>query len=210
MINFPKIHFGRWFFINKINDVTAVILCGGKSSRMGFDKAFLEYENKYLLLKNINELKKIFDNIILVSNSEDKLNNIKELNSVDNCDIVVDCMQDKGPLGGIYTALINSNTDYVFVTACDMPFINIDLAYNMYKKINKNDIAVCVYENKMEPLFAFYHKNCIQIFEDQLKQNILKIRYNFSKLNVQEINIDQDNEIIFTNINTPEDLKYLK
>ncbi|MGL6197374.1 MAG: molybdenum cofactor guanylyltransferase [Lachnospiraceae bacterium] len=188
----------------KIQNTTAAILCGGKSSRMGFDKALLKYQHESLLLHKATELNKIFDQVILVSNSREKL---AVFDGLKKFTILTDFMPDCGPLGGICTALLEARTSYVFVTACDMPYLNRSLIYKIYEQMDGNQVALCSHDNKTETLFAFYHKNCLPIFQKQISENNLKVRGEFSKLSVKTIRLtDEDSESAFVNINTPEDL----
>ncbi len=102
--------------INKC--VTAVVLAGGKSTRMGQNKALLKMGKKTMIERVIDPLQKIFENIIVVTD------NPKEYAMLKNVKFVQDYFDtgEKNSLIGLYTGLIESKTDYVFVTACDMPF----------------------------------------------------------------------------------------
>lgn len=190
--------------ISKILNATAVILCGGKSQRMGFDKAYIKYQNQWLILQNADILQKIFEQVVLVSNVQDKLSDIEAL---ENFPVLTDYLQEKGPLGGIYTALIESETPYIFVMACDMPFISAGLIHKMHRELNENQVVLCVHEDKPEPLFAFYHKSCIPVFKKQLDEDNLKIRYSFNQLKVKMLVLSKEEARgAFANINTPKQL----
>ena len=101
-------------------EVTGVILAGGKSSRMGKNKALLELGGKRIIESEINLFKSIFKEVILVTNSP------LEYAGFD-IKIVTDIFPEKGSLGGIYTGLFYSSYDYSFVASCDMPFLRRDM-----------------------------------------------------------------------------------
>jgi len=114
--------------MNKFN--TAVILAGGKSSRMGFDKQFLEINKKRLLDTQIHKLRKEFEEIIVVSNKTTQYIDV-------NYKIVCDEIKEIGPLGGIHVGLKNSTSKYTYITACDMPIISNDYIRFMKEKIKR-------------------------------------------------------------------------
>lgn len=99
---------------------TAIILAGGKSSRMGFDKQFLKIDKRRLMFSIINKLNKEFDEIIIVTNKPDHYIGLSHK-------ITRDILRDKGPLGGIHAGLMQASSKYSLVIACDMP--NINLSY---------------------------------------------------------------------------------
>lgn len=117
-----------------IKNVTAVILAGGKSIRMGFDKQFLKTNEEFLIKKNTEKLLKIFEKVTIISNDL-KLEDLKFSSDIS---IYPDIIKGYGPLGGIYTALERVKTDYIYVLACDMPNINKEYIRYIVKINNKN------------------------------------------------------------------------
>ena len=106
--------------------MTGVILSGGKSARMGMNKAFLEFEGKRLIDRTVTMFRDIFQEVILVTNSP-----LEYLDQ--DCIIVSDIFKNKGALGGIYTGIFYASCDQVFVSACDMPFLNRSFIGHMIK-----------------------------------------------------------------------------
>jgi len=193
-----------------INDCTAVILCGGKSTRMGYDKAFLRTEAGLLLTITINCLQTIFSNVVLSTDKSDKFNDISEISDITK---VSDIFPEKGPMGAIHASLNYVSTSYIFVIPCDMPVINIELILDMYKNIRYSDIQICKHNGGIEPLFGFYKKSCIDTFERHLAESNYKIRKTFEELNVNFYDIDKNStymEKIFWNLNTLEDVALWK
>lgn len=187
--------------------MTAIILAGGKATRMaGRDKAFLRFGREFLIRRQIRLFKKIFKNIIIVTNSPEKYKNIK------NAKIITDAIPHQGPLGGILAGLEASTDEYNFTIAVDMPFASLALIKYMYKKRGGFSIVVPKANNRFEPLFSIYSKNCIRPISEMLDKKIFKIRRLFPKVKIKEVT---EREIlrfglpagIFANINTPQDLR---
>lgn len=172
---------------------------------MGFDKAFLRQNNESLLLHNAIMLQEIFEKVVLVSNMREKLNVIE---GIEQFLVLTDLMPDCGPLGGICTALSKCDTPYIFVLACDMPSPSSNLIYKMYEQLEGNQVVLCSHDGEVETLFTFYHRSCLPVFKKQINENHLKIRQEFSKLNIKCIPLtDQESGDAFENINTPKDLQ---
>jgi molybdopterin-guanine dinucleotide biosynthesis protein A len=163
-----------------MDKISGIILSGGKSSRMGEDKAFLPFPDKPLIEIVIDKLKLIFKELLIIT---DKPEHYKKY----NVKIFKDEFSERGPLGGIYTGLIHSQNKYNFVIACDMPFLNLELINYLIQKINNYDLVSFKYKGKIEPLFAIYSKNCISAIEKQLQDKDFKITNFFSKVKVKII-----------------------
>ena len=100
------------------NDITAIILAGGKSKRMGFDKSLIEFKGKPIIQIIFDLLKTIFKNIIIISNEPEKYFFL-------NTQIHQDYFVGKGPLSCIHSGLMNSKTLKNFIISCDLPFIKL-------------------------------------------------------------------------------------
>jgi len=189
---------------------SAVILCGGKSSRMGFDKSTIKVKNKFLIDIIAEELKQIFESIVLVSNDLDRFNHTKYL-------VVKDIIENSGPIGAIYTALKGATSKYVFITACDMPIISLDYIKYMMDIIKSENVqGVVSYNSKyIEPLYAFYSIDMIDIFEKELRENNYKLHDVIKNSKMYYIEETKWREYcngmdIFTNLNYKSDLTALK
>ena len=185
---------------------TAVILAGGKSSRMGFDKQFIKINEKRLLETMVNKLKKEFDDIILVTNKP-------EYYVGSSCKVVCDEIKQRGPLSGIHIGLKESSSKYVYFVACDMPNINIDYIRYMKEKIRDLDADACITKvgDRLEPFNAFYSRDVINDIEKLLLEDCRAIVYLINKVNTFYIEEQcarkySPNWDMFLNINTKEDL----
>jgi molybdenum cofactor guanylyltransferase len=184
--------------------MTGIVLAGGKSSRMGVEKALLNLDGNTIIDKILYVYKRIFQNIIIVTNSPKKYKGC-------GAKLTKDIVADKGPLGGIYTGLLESKDEYCFVAACDMPFINEELIRYIISMENY-DVVVPVLEGKFEPLFALYSKSCLKVLKKQLEEDKLSIADFLLKVNIKEVKIDEirmfDKQLLsLININTPEDFR---
>ena len=188
--------------------MTAIILAGGKSSRFGSDKAFIEIDGIPLIKRQLKLLKKVFKKIIIVTNQPQKyrFRNVK---------IAQDILKNLGPLAGIYSGLMASSSFYNFVIACDMPFINKPLIRYIIDCKDNYDIIIPKLKQKFHPLFGVYSKNCITVIKNMLEHNRLKVSNIFPRLKTRFILTDElerlDKELIsLVNINTRDDLRMVK
>lgn len=190
---------------------TAVILAGGKSSRMGFDKQLIKVKDICITEHLIERLNTMFKDIIVVTN---KPNLYRDKNIV----IAEDVYKGYGPIGGIHAGLSKSQSMYNYFIACDMPNINKRYIEYMKKRIEedsfKNDAIVTKKADWIEPFNAFYSKKLIPAIEDNINKGRVGIMELLEISNVlyideaiaRSFNPDWS---MFTNLNTREDLNGL-
>ena len=188
--------------------MTGVILSGGKSTRMGTNKAFLEIKGERLIDRTVRLFKDLFDEVIVVTN--DPLSYLGL-----DVTIVSDIIKDKGSLGGIYSGLFYASSIHAFIAACDMPYLNKKYIGYMIKQIAQNDIVVPEKSGWMEPLHAIYSKNCLPPIKNLLMRNELKTTGFYKGLKVLIIPEETTKEFdplnqMFVNVNTQEELELVK
>ena len=172
---------------------------------MGFNKAFLKYGDKTFIEHQIAKLSKIFDEILLSANDPSGYASL-------NLPIVPDILPEKGPLSGICAGLIRAASSHAFVIACDMPFINEKVILYMKGLIDNYDVVVPQTSRGLEPMHAFYSKNCIQPIYRCLEKGKLRIIDFFSEVKVKIVNenefkgLDASTQSLI-NLNTPEEYK---
>ncbi|MBT3354567.1 MAG: molybdenum cofactor guanylyltransferase [Candidatus Scalindua sp.] len=166
--------------------MNAAILVGGKSSRMGSNKAFLELKGKTFIELQIELLREIFDDIFISANTSSEYEYL-------NLSIFKDVYPGKGPLGGIYTSLINSSSLHTFMLACDMPFIGPELINHLKDLTKEYDVVIPKSEKGLEPLHAFYSKKCIDPIKRSLEEDNLRITSFFPHVNVKIVELDNLN-----------------
>ncbi len=184
------------------------ILAGGKNLRMGGkNKAFLTINESTVLDMMIENLEKIFNEIIIVTNTPNEFDHLKQ-----KCIILTDLIKNIGPLGGIYSALSCTSKESVFFFPCDMPYLNNELINKQISIFNETDCdAVVPRVGKwLEPLHSIFKINV----NNKLKSFINSkqkyyIRNFFKTINVFYLDLEENyfHDKIFTNINTPEDLE---
>lgn len=183
---------------------TAIILAGGKSSRMGFDKQFLKIDRRRLMDSIINKLKEEFDEIIIVTNKPEHYIGLGHK-------ITMDILKNKGPLGGIHAGLTISSSQYALVMACDMPNINLD--YIRYMKDNMGKYGCTTKLGQwLEPFCSFYSKDIIPDIEDYLNTNRRSTNGFLRQLDVNYVEEEDarrfsPNWDMFLNLNTKDDLE---
>lgn len=185
--------------------MTAIILVGGKSLRMGQNKAFLRCGDKTFIEHQIDKLSKLFDEIILSANDVNTY-------SILNIPIVPDITPGKGPLGGICAGLMHAKSFHSFVIACDMPFINESVILYLKELINGFDVVVPQTSRGLEPMHAFYSKNCIAPIRRCIEEEKLRIIDFFPSVNVRIVDEKELAELdapmqSLVNLNTPGEYK---
>jgi molybdopterin-guanine dinucleotide biosynthesis protein A len=186
---------------------SAIILAGGKSSRMGFDKNQLVIDGVRLVDILSTALLSLFAEVILVNNSPD-------FSPPDGVLVVSDELSGMGPLGGIHAGLKAAHSQYCLVTACDMPNINLDYVKFMRELLLEPGMDVTVlatrYRPHMEPFTAFYSRNLIRPIEDYCRGGGRGLNAFLSKQGVTLIEECVARRFspewsMFANLNTPEE-----
>ena len=184
---------------------TGVVLAGGKSKRMGYDKAFLEVGEAAMIKQVASELKKVCNEVLIAGGTE-------EYGELLGLPVIPDRIPGRGPLSGIHAALGAAKNSKCLVTACDMPFVTAALARSMITQADGYDVAVPTHGIHLQPLFAVYDKNCIGPIEQSLLNNVRKVidfyplvRVNY--VNEKYLRAIADIDFAFFNVNTPDDLK---
>jgi molybdopterin-guanine dinucleotide biosynthesis protein A len=187
--------------------MTGVILSGGKNTRMGTNKAFLEIDGERLIDRTTRIFKDIFQEVILSTNSP--------LDYLDHdCAIVTDIMKNKGSLGGIYSGLFFASHDHAFVSACDMPFLNRAFIEYMVERADNYDIVVPKLTDGLQPLHAIYSRRCLPAIKRIIDRDQLKITGFYKGLKTLEIpediikSYDPEGKM-FINVNTRTDLEQI-
>ncbi len=189
---------------------TAIILAGGKSSRMGFDKQLLKINERSIMDRMIQKLSHEFKEIIIVTNKPELYIGLSHV-------ITKDIFEGMGALGGIHAGLCHSHSKYALVVACDMPNINMDYICFMKDRLNDVSNLGCVtkFGEWIEPFCSFYSIDLIETIEKYLLSGRRSINGMLKDLNISYVEEKEarkysPNWDMFLNLNTKEDLsKYL-
>ena len=187
-------------------EVTVFILAGGKSTRMGTDKAFVEYEGRTLLARVLDVARSVSSKVEIVGNRE---------KFAPFASVVEDIFRECGPLGGIHAALLSSTTDLNLVLAADMPFVSwafLDHLITHARKAPEATVVVPRAQGKSQPLCAVYRKEFIATAETALRAGEYKIDRLFTVVRTRVITEEEleaagFSVALFSNLNTPEELK---
>ncbi len=188
-------------------DVTGVLLAGGKSRRMGEDKRYLVVGKQTLLQRGLGMLRSIFQDVLVVIAQDSPPLDIDGR-------VVRDLVPDCGSLGGLYTGLIQAATPYIFVVACDMPFLDPAVISQFTSRRVTADIVMAKLAARLHPMHALYGKTCLLVVEQMLRARQLKIQEMVSDASlrvryvteVDLLTIDPSGRS-FQNVNTPADLE---
>jgi len=189
--------------------MTAIILAGGKSKRLGKDKALLNIGRMHLIELVIERVRSVFNDVLIVTPNPSNFNFLNKK----RIKILRDAVLGKGPLGGIYTGLLYSNDEYSFVCGCDMPFLNPSLLRFMAQRIRDADILVPEVDGFLEPLHSIYSKRCIEPIRWHLEVDDLKVKNFFPEVRCrpvpEKIIKRYDPSLLsFFNLNTPKMLDF--
>ena len=143
------------------DNITGVILAGGKNSRMGSDKGMLDVDGKKIVDRIIEVIKPLVRELIVISNGT----------NYDNLGYAVykDIIKEAGPMGGIHAALHYSKTDKILVVSCDMPFMSKEVILTLISEANGAEVVLPQHgDDHTEPLCAVYSKSCFSKFAELL------------------------------------------
>ncbi|NIS61866.1 MAG: NTP transferase domain-containing protein [Proteobacteria bacterium] len=188
--------------------MTGIILAGGKSQRMGKNKAFMDSGGVPLFERVYGIFREIFSEIIIVAND---ILPFERYEAILRRDIIL----GKGALGGLYTGLFHSSHYYAFCSACDMPFLNPRLIKYMGEERDDYDVIVPKTHDGLHPLHAIYSKKCLNPMSQSLDRNDLKIVNFFQQVRVRYIEemeirqLDPDMRSVI-NVNTAEEMEAVR
>lgn len=194
--------------MNKINNVDALILAGGKSSRMNFtDKALLNFDKTRTFLEKISDEMYNFENLMVSLNPEQNF-------LVPRGVIITDSTPDIGPLEGIHQGLLNAKSNFIFVTTCDMPNITKEFIDFVMLFLSSDYDAIIIKDTlgKTYPLFGLYNKSALTTIEGFLMDKNYRLQDVLAELNVKYISLNNttfDYKKLLKSIDTQEELKHL-
>jgi len=185
--------------------ITGVILAGGKSSRMGQNKALMSLGGKRLVDRVVEVMRSVFNDLLMVTNTPDVYAEL-------GVPMVQDVWPEKGSLGGVYSAIHHVATPYCLVVACDMPFLRTAVLRYLITQMADYDVVVPDVLGELQTLHAIYSKACLQPIERRLETHRLRIVGFFPEVRVRTVTASElepyDPELLaFQNLNTPEEFQ---
>ena len=184
-----------------IADATAVILTGGKSSRMGRPKALLPFDGEPLIAHIVRRLGRVFAETVVVASPDQELPPLPVA-------LARDEVAYQGPVSGIYHGLKTATQDVCFVTSCDAPFLNVALIAHLLSQISEFDVVVPLWQERFQPLHAVYRRSVAPLLHAQLERGELRPIFVYDKVRTRKVYEDEirrlDPEgLSFLNMNSP-------
>ncbi len=181
----------------------AYILAGGKSSRMGEDKGLKLLNGKPMIQYVIETISPYFSGI--------KINTGNTKYADLGYELIPDSIPEKGPMGGIYTALKNSSDSEVFIISCDMPFITPAVVNYLLDQPRNNNAIVASYNHEIQPLFGIYNQKIFPLIEEKINKNQLKMMDFLQEIQAEIVEMNEiEKNLVFLNINTIEEFKNIE
>ena len=187
-----------------MTEIIAAVLVGGKSRRYGRNKALEIFQGERLIDRQLRKVQSMFTEVLVITN---------ELGDYLHLEVTLlrDVIPGLGPLGGIYTGLLFAQGKSVFVTACDMPFLQPAVVKHMVQLSRNNDVVVPQKREGLEPLHAIYSARCLPHIKKMLERGKFQVVSFFPavkvcRLSQEELQKLDPHGLSFFNINTPDDM----
>lgn len=184
--------------------ISAAILAGGTSKRMGENKAFLKIGEDYFIERIAAALKKSCDDVMIISKTPHEYSSLGFLT-------FSDILPEKNPLVGIHSALVHAQNEHCLIVACDMPFLDDYFIERFIKASEPDKTNVIKSEAGIEPLCAIYPKNIIPFIENLARKNA-QVRELFELTPTKVINLSEvsDSANAIQNINTTDEFERIR
>jgi molybdopterin-guanine dinucleotide biosynthesis protein A len=190
--------------MSKRSDVLGAILAGGKSTRMGTEKALLPLIGRPMIQHAAETLSSLFSKVVVVGGAKDKYGFLK-------LEVLPDLYEGCGPLGGIQAALNRAKPLPVFVLSCDTPFIPVELIEYLLGFKSAAPTRIPTFDGVLQPLCGLYDSTSLEVIEDDLRERKYSVLKSISKLDHAVVPITPDlpffTSQIFWNVNRPEDYR---
>lgn len=189
-----------------MNNFTIVLQAGGKSTRMGTDKALLPFMKTTLLGYIVEQVTPLSDDLILITNTPESYQGF-------GLPTFSDVYRDWGALGGLHAAVHHARREVCLVLACDMPFVSRNFLRHLVEQIDGYDAVVprLAATGFTEPFRAVYRKSCLPSIEQAIRNGQRRVNSFFDRVRVRYVDqpeIERFDPALWTffNVNTPEDL----
>jgi molybdopterin-guanine dinucleotide biosynthesis protein A len=184
------------------SDILGAVMAGGKSSRMGAEKALLPLGGRPMISHVIDTLSELFSAVIICGADPATYEFLRVR-------IVQDIFQGCGPLGGIHSALTHSKPRSVFVLSCDMPFVPLELIRHIINSPDKPKTKIASSEGILQPLCGLYRQECLPFVEADLRAGKYSIVKMLQNVDHSEVVIDSNlpfyTKYLLNNVNRSED-----
>lgn len=190
-----------------ISDITGVILCGGKSSRFGSDKAFARYHGQRFFDRIFRVMSRVFRDIVVVTHDPKKYRGVPAL-------VLKDEIPHQGPIGGIITALRavhRQGGGTIFVVACDIPLVGEAVIRRLLERDDGSQVLAYCQETRIEPLCALYRVSLLPLLESRQRAGIRGLQFlSTAGMRVHAVPLCKHEQRMLLNVNTRADLAQLE
>jgi molybdenum cofactor guanylyltransferase len=192
------------------NQIVAIILAGGQSSRMGTDKALLEIAGKSLLLRSCEIAAKLTAQVYVLTDSPDRYRSILTA----DCKLIQDRHPSAGPLVALSQGLSEINAEWILLLACDLPLLDAEIVQNWASQLPElpaSTLAVVPYQNdRWEPLCGFYRSQSLPSLQKFIEEGGRSFQVWLSKIPAVPLPAGDRASLMLSNCNTPEEFDRLK
>jgi len=195
-----------------IDQLTGIVLAGGRSRRFGSPKAMACWQGRRLIEEVVSDLCPLFSRILVMVKEP---NEYRFLEGFDGVHVGKDIVRDLHPLGGIYSGLLACKTEHAFVSACDMPSLEPRLVERLYGVGKDHDAAIPVWNGIPQTLRGIYRRSCLGPIEEMLDKSRLSIQELLREvrtcfLREEEVKRIDPVGFSFVDIDTPVDFRRAK
>jgi molybdopterin-guanine dinucleotide biosynthesis protein A len=194
-----------------IDEMTGVVLAGGRSSRFGANKALADWKGKTLIQSVVDSLLEVLPKVLVVTKNAAELSFLNG----ERVRVIEDLCLDGHPMGGLFTALSGLDTGHAFVAACDMPFVRPELISALWHSRADYDAVIPVWKDKRQPLCGVYSRACVGMIRSSIEADTLGISRLFDDMRTRfmlerEIEGIDPQGLSFMDIDTREDYERAK
>ncbi len=184
--------------------LTIAILAGGRSERIGIDKALIPLAGVPMIEHVLSKVSGLGDELLISTNNPEQFAYL-------GIRTIPDMLPQAGSIIGLHGALVAAQNKHVLLLACDMPFVNRTLLEYLCELHSEADVIVPFYKGEYEPLHAIYSRSCIGAIENIVEENLYRMINIYDRVSVRtvserEIDPVDPSGLSFFNVNTPEDI----
>jgi molybdopterin-guanine dinucleotide biosynthesis protein A len=192
------------------NQIVAIILAGGKSSRMGTDKALLEIDGKSLLQIVCETAAQLTSQVYVLTDSPDRYRSILTA----DCELMQDNNPGAGPLVALSQGLSEVKAEWILLLGCDLPLLDAEIIQNWASQLSElptSTLAVVPYQNsRWEPLCAFYRSQSLPSLQKFIDKGGRSFQAWLSQIPAVPLPAGDRASLMLSNCNTPEEFEQLK
>ncbi len=187
--------------------LVTLILAGGKSSRMGRDKALVDYQGKPMLQRVYQVAAACTEQVYVLTPWIERYQNILP----SNCQYLIESQPGKGPVNGLSEGLAQISADWILLLACDLPLLNVEILQSWINKLPQiptSTLALVPQRSQIwEPMCGFYRKEVKTELDSFLKMGKRSFQELLSGIEVEALNVDEKADLMLFNCNSPGDLE---